>query len=213
MTVEVATFLTGPLETNTYVVRSGADCWVIDPSLGPQEVIEFLRRGRAAPCRILLTHGHGDHVGGVDDLKAAFPGAAVCCPAADAAMLTDPDLNLSGPFGFPLACGAADEVLQPGQTLRLGPTQWQVLDTSGHTPGGVGFHCAAEGIVFTGDALFAEGIGRTDIPGGDLGRLLDNIRRHLLSLPDATQVYPGHGPVTTIGRERLANPFLGPPRP
>ena len=92
--------------------------------------------------------------------------------------------------------------------LACGRSRWDVLDTAGHTPGGVSYYCKEAGAVLSGDALFASGIGRTDIPGADTARLVGNIRSALLSLPDETRVLPGHGPATTIGTERRMNPFL-----
>jgi glyoxylase-like metal-dependent hydrolase (beta-lactamase superfamily II) len=123
-------------------------------------------------------------------------------------MLGDPVANVSAMFGLSLTCPPADELLSPGQTLSEDGLAWRVLDTSGHTPGGVSYHCAEAGVVLTGDALFEGSIGRTDIPGADAERLLRNIRENLLSLPDLTRVLPGHGPETTVGRERRNNPFL-----
>ena len=208
MPLEIHTLVLGPLETNCYVLRDVEEYWVVDPGLGPEPLLQFLRAAKASPRRILLTHGHGDHIAGVAAVKAAYPGARLCCPAGDAGLLSDPTGNLSGPFGFALTAPEADELLEPGQTLAMGQAAWGLLDTSGHTPGGMSFYCRQDGVVLTGDALFAGSIGRIDIPGASAGRLLTNIRRHLLTLPDATRVLPGHGPETTIGQERRNNPFL-----
>ena len=204
MTLEIDTFAVGPFQTNTYVVRSGGECWVIDPGMGAGLVATFLRERGLAPSRILLTHGHCDHIAGVEDVKAIAPEGRICVAAADAEMLTSAALTLSEPFGLPLP----DELLEAGQELSLGESAWRILDTSGHTVGGLSFYCQAEAAVFTGDSLFAQGVGRTDIPGGDWPRLLENIRNRLLSLPSETQVYPGHGPATSIGVEKLHNPFI-----
>lgn len=208
MPIEIAPFLVGPVETNSYVVCSGGACWVIDPGMAPAALVDFLRRERIVPCGVLLTHGHCDHIGGAGEVKEAFPGAAVCCPAGDADMLGDAVRNLSAPFGLSVSCPPADVLIEAGQELTLGGTRWQVLDTAGHTPGGVSFYCPGEAVVFTGDALFAGSIGRTDIPGADGAQLVRNIRQHLLTLPVQTKVYPGHGPPTTVGEERQLNPFL-----
>jgi glyoxylase-like metal-dependent hydrolase (beta-lactamase superfamily II) len=124
-------------------------------------------------------------------------------------MLTDPQQNLSAGFGVPLATGVADPLpLEPGQEMNLAQLPWEVLDTSGHSPGSRSLHCPSGKLVIVGDALFAGGIGRTDLPAGDGERLVANIRQHLLSLPDETRVLAGHGPETTIGTERRTNPFL-----
>jgi len=108
----------------------------------------------------------------------------------------------------PMTFPPADELLQVGQELTLGDTVWKVLDTSGHTPGGVSFYCPDLQVVIAGDALFARSIGRTDFPGSSHAQLITTIRENLLTLPDETQVITGHGPQTTIGLERAANPFL-----
>jgi len=208
MSVEILTFVTGPFETNTYLLRSPGACWVIDPGMEPRGLLALLARERLSPDRVVLTHAHCDHVAGIGDLRAAAGEVAVWCPAADAEMLTDPALNLSSAFGAPIALAPPDEVFRPGDTLKLGDSAWAVLDTSGHTPGGVSLYCPAEGAVFSGDALFAGSIGRTDFPGADGAALVRNIRENLLSLPGETKVYPGHGPPTSIGQEALSNPFV-----
>jgi len=208
MSVEILTFVTGPFETNTYLTRSAGECWVIDPGMGPRGLLEFLARRQLCPDRAVLTHAHCDHVAGIRDLRASVGDVPVWCPAGDADMLTDPALNLSSAFGLPIALPPPDEVFRPGDTLKLGDSAWAVLDTSGHTPGGVSLYCAAEGVVFSGDALFARSIGRTDFPGADGARLVGNIRENLLSLPAETKVYPGHGPATSIGEEGRSNPFV-----
>jgi len=208
MIVRIKTLVLGPLETNAYVLRSGDDCAVVDPGMMPEPLLEFLRAEGTPPGRILLTHGHGDHLAGVADVRAAFPAARLCCPADDAAMLPDARANLSAMFGLPATAPAPDELLRPGDVVKVGESAWLVLDTSGHTPGGVSFYCESAGAVIVGDALFAGSIGRTDFPGADEERLLRNIRRNLLSLPDETKILPGHGPATTVEAERNNNPFL-----
>ena len=206
--VEIFAFPLGFTQTNTYVVCSGGHCWVIDPSFGPWRVLDFLRGRKLRPERIVLTHGHCDHIAGINELLAGVGPVTISCSADDAGMLTDAGENLSQAFGEALTTPPADELLRPGQTLRLGELAWQVLDTSGHTAGGISLYCPAAETVFTGDALFADSIGRCDFPGGNLERLIGNIHRNLLSLPDQTKVYSGHGPVTTIGQEKAANPYL-----
>ncbi len=226
MALQIETLILGPLETNSYVLwsgspcdegpstggrsstRNGASCWIVDVGMWSKPIVEFLRERNLSPQRILLTHCHGDHIGGVEYVKEAFGGVKICCPATEKEMLKSPELNLSATFLMGIEAPDPDELLAPGQILHMGMLDWEVLDTSGHTQGGLSFHCPAEGVVFCGDALFAESVGRTDIPCGDHERLIENIRRNLLSLPDETRVFPGHGPATTIGRERKNNPFL-----
>jgi hydroxyacylglutathione hydrolase len=198
----------GPLETNSYAVASGEDCWLIDVGMWSKPMLEYLRDHDLAPQRILLTHGHGDHIGGVEYLKQHFPDARLACPRADEPMLKSPERNLSATFLMGIEAPDADDLLEPGQSLELDGFAWKVLDTSGHTPGGVSFYCPAKAVVFTGDSLFARNIGRSDIPDGDHERLLTHIRENLLTLPEETRVYPGHGPSTTVGEEKAHNPFV-----
>ncbi len=210
MSITVKTIVLGPLETNCYVLRDGdsQQCVVVDPGMAPGPLFKYLAGERLAVERVLLTHGHGDHIAGITELKKAFPDMTVCCPAADAAMLTDAWANMSAPFGFSITTVKPDELLNCGGSITIGGSRWQVLDTSGHTQGGVSFYSPDAGVVITGDALFSGSIGRTDIPNGSGSRLVGNIRKNLLSLPNETRVLPGHGPESTIGRERRLNPFL-----
>jgi hydroxyacylglutathione hydrolase len=161
------------------------------------------------PAAILITHCHGDHIVGIDAIRQRWPEVELCVPAAEEDWLRDPVKNLSADFGMQLrVAAAASRTIQPGDALQLGGLTWQVLDVSGHSPGGLAYYCPAGRVVITGDALFAGSIGRTDFPGADHARLLENIHVNLLSLPDEVLVYAGHGPVTTIGQERKSNPFL-----
>lgn len=205
--VRIDTLALGPLQTNCYVLRSEDDCWVVDPAW-PQPLLDELKRLGAVPSRILLTHGHGDHIAGAADLKAAYPDALLCCPAADADMLTDPRINMSEIFGVSITAPEPDELIEPGQVLQLGLTRWEVLDTAGHTPGGVSYYCPQAGVVLTGDALFDGSIGRTDIPGASASRLLKSVRVTLMSLPGETRILSGHGPASTINLQKTRNPFI-----
>jgi glyoxylase-like metal-dependent hydrolase (beta-lactamase superfamily II) len=237
MPITIDTFVLGPLETNAYVVQTGGVCAVVDPGWDPAEIIRLLAERKLRLEMILLTHGHGDHIGGVADLKTAYPQAKLYCPKEDLAMLSSPAANLSGMFGVNITCPQADIVLGSTgplgaprafgacadsgrstqghsperlcyQSLELGGIEIKVLDTSGHTRGGVSYYLPGEAVVFTGDALFAGSIGRTDIPGGSASRLLRNIRDNLLGLDKITRVFPGHGPATSVEQEARSNPFF-----
>lgn len=200
-------FVLGELETNCYLVWEPVSrrAVVIDPGGDISGILAELERRRLELTSIVNTHGHADHILGNAALSGAT-GAPVAVGAGDAGMLVDPAANLSAWVGAPFASPAPGRLLRQGDEISLGGAILAVRETPGHTPGGIVL--VGEGVVFSGDTLFAEGIGRSDLPGGDGGVLLDSIRRQLLSLPDETLVYPGHGPETTIGGERLGNPCL-----
>ena len=201
----------GEHETNCYVLRSSdaaKDCLVVDPGLGSEVLIEFLREQQIAPAAVVLTHGHIDHIGGLEALRRSFPGIKVFIHALDAEMLGKPVANLSGMMGRAFTAEPADVCVEDGDCIEQAAVSLQVLHTPGHTPGGLCLYSSGEGIVFTDDALFAESIGRTDFPGGSMSRLVRSIKEKLCTLPDETVVYPGHGPSTTIAREKAHNPFL-----
>ena len=212
----IETFVDRQFGENAYVVHGVDDDgrpggWAIDPSFSPQSdrLVRYVADQGIRLERIVLTHGHIDHVAGVDAVREAHPQARLCLAEPDQPMLADARLNLSAPFGLAITVQAEpDEDLAPGAELTLGRALWRVLDTSGHSPGGRSLYCPGAGVVLSGDALFADNIGRTDLPGSDSDRLIANIRTHLFGLPDETVVYAGHGPTTTIGNERKSNPFV-----
>lgn len=214
--LKIETFLDASFGENAYVISTpDADGrlvgWIIDPSFRPQvdRLLEYVRDQNIRVERVILTHGHLDHIAGVDDVKQAHPDAVVAMPAGEQRALSDPEENLSAMTGMPVTLQTrADEDLPPGAELNLGPLTWQVLDVSGHSPAGRALYCAQAGVVFSGDALFAGSIGRTDFHHSDGRRLVENIKINLYSLPEATTVFSGHGPPTTIGNERKYNPFV-----
>jgi glyoxylase-like metal-dependent hydrolase (beta-lactamase superfamily II) len=208
---QVHTLVSMPFEENTYVVwlPGRTDALVIDPGLEPEIILDFLREQGLTPAAVLNTHGHADHIAGNEALKEAFPAAPLVIGANETALLTDANLNLSAPFGFAIVSPPADRTVKEGDVVEEAGMRLEVYDVPGHSPGHVVFvHRGPPCVVFGGDVLFRGGIGRTDFPGGDGPALLDGIRRKVFTLPPDTVVYPGHGPVTTIGHERRTNPFL-----
>ncbi|MBX3405096.1 MAG: MBL fold metallo-hydrolase [Phycisphaeraceae bacterium] len=202
----------GPFETNCYVVAAAGttDCWIIDPGLGPGEVIDAVRRDGLGPVAIILTHAHLDHVAGVPEVLRAFPGVQIIGHETERDWPGDPELNLSGGYGFPISVPGATKFVADGDSLRIGADNWRVIHTPGHSPGGITLYNPAAGVAIVGDTLFAGSIGRSDFPGSDEATLHSSIRERLYTLPDTTRVLPGHGPETTIGREKRANPFVRP---
>ncbi len=206
-------FTLGPYETNCYVVRAeggpgGGACWIVDASFGPEPIIDFVKAEKLHPEAIVLTHAHVDHIAGVARVKAAFPAAPVLIHADESAWLNNPEINLSALSGTQVTAPGPDRELADGEELTLGATRWRVLHTPGHSPGGIGLYCEGGGVLIAGDALFAGSVGRTDLPGGDFDTLARSIRQRFYTLPGETRVLPGHGPPTTIGQEKLANPFV-----
>jgi glyoxylase-like metal-dependent hydrolase (beta-lactamase superfamily II) len=210
--LQLHTIVSAPFEENTYLVwREGSpDALVIDAGLDPESILSFLAEQELTPIAFLCTHGHADHIAGNDDLKRVYPDVPLMIGRGDAPMLTDPVLNLSGPFGFPLTSPPADRLLTDGEILTLGGFTIEVRDLPGHSPGHVVF-LLRDGdrvIVFAGDTLMRGTTGRGDFPGGNLEQLLTGIRERLFTLPLDTLVYPGHGPATLVGHEKATNPVL-----
>jgi glyoxylase-like metal-dependent hydrolase (beta-lactamase superfamily II) len=210
--LEIHTIVSMPFQENTYVawLPGREDVLVIDPGLEPELILSFLREGNLVPAAILNTHGHGDHIGGNAALKEAYPSAPLIIGENEAHLLRDADANMSGAFGTPILSPPADRLVREGDVVEAAGIRLEVLDVPGHSPGHVVYlHRDSPCTLFGGDVLFRGGIGRYDLPNSDGSRLLNGIRTKLLSLPPDTVVYPGHGPVTTIGQEKQFNPFVG----
>jgi hydroxyacylglutathione hydrolase len=201
-----------PFEENAYVVSLPGrdDCFVVDPGLEPQKIIQYLEKEKLAPVAILNTHGHGDHIGGNAALKRRWPAARLVIGADEAAKLTDAELNLSAAFGMSIVSPPADVLVRDGETFSAAGLDLEVRAIPGHSLGHVVY--LAKGCdpmhVFVGDVIFAGSIGRSDFPDGDFSQLAAGIRTKLYTLPDPTVLLPGHGPSTTVGREKRTNPFV-----
>jgi len=198
----------GLLQTNCYIVgcedtKEGA---IIDPGGDAKHILAEVERLGLKTKYVINTHGHFDHTLANKEVVKAT-GASLAIHSADAPTLT----KGGGAFFFGMmgkASPPADTILDEGQVLTLGKIELKVLHTPGHSPGSICLYNEKEGVLFDGDVLFNMGIGRCDLPGGNRSVLMVSIQRLLALLPDETTVYPGHGPATTIGRERLGNPFL-----
>lgn len=197
----------GALETNCYLVycEETKECAVVDPGADPERIFLEIAEDALKPIAIINTHGHIDHTGANRDIKDHY-GAPIYIHAGDNAMLGKiQQLELS------LFLGAkdsppADHFMNDGDEIKIGNSSLRVLHTPGHSPGSVSL--LGDGFLLSGDTLFMEGVGRTDLPGGSQKQLEQSIREKIMTLPDDTVVLPGHGPQTTVGQERVNNPFL-----
>jgi len=204
--MQILIFPLGSIQTNCYLVadEETKQAVVIDPGGDAPQVLRLLAEHEWQLQYVWLTHAHFDHIGGVAGLIEATQAPLAIHP------LELPLLRAKGGatlFGLNVPpCPEPDILLEPGKSLEVGSLKFEVLFVPGHTPGHVAFYTA--GAVFSGDVLFKDGVGRTDLPGGNYDTLMHSIKDVLFTLPDETKVYSGHGPVTTIGDEKKYNPFL-----
>lgn len=197
----------GMHRANCYIVgcektRKGI---VIDPGDEGDFILSKIRENDLDIDKIVLTHGHLDHIGALEYVRDAL-NARVYIHRDDADMLVSPEKNLSAYTPEQVQANPAEVLLQEGDEIEFGEIRLKVLHTPGHTPGGISLY--GEGVVFTGDAVFLGSVGRTDLPGGDFDLLMENIKEKIFTLPDDTVIYSGHGPDTTVGQEKNYNPFV-----
>ena len=209
--MQVDCLILGAYETNCYCLRHSSqakNCLIVDVGLEAKALINFLEQQQLNPVAVVLTHGHIDHIAGLAALRQKCPDIKVYIHKLDAEMFDEPVSNLSAMTGVAFSIDPADFLLNEQDIIEQADIKLQVLHTPGHTPGGISLYSKDDGVVFVGDSLFADSVGRTDFPGGSMQQLIEGIKTRLLTLPEETKVYPGHGPATTIAREKKYNQYL-----
>ena len=209
MRMKIEKFVLGPVGTNCYIVRNDdtMECFIVDVAACPPEFVSHIRNSGLTVKAVLLTHGHFDHIMGLDRFLEEFPVPVYAC-AAEKDVLESSQLNSSaGMLGQPYTFTGA-RFVKDGDLLDVAGMKIQVIQTPGHTIGGCCYYIADENVLFSGDTLFRASVGRTDLPTGSMSALVRSVTDRLLVLPDETRVYPGHMEETTIGYEKQYNPFL-----
>lgn len=205
--IQVKQVVTGMIEENCYILYSENQALIIDPGDETSKIKDQIEELGVRPIAILLTHTHYDHIGSLEDIRVDYDVPVYVSPQ-EQDWLGDPSANLSVNKPYEVIAKPADHLFSSLETLKIGPFTFDVVPTPGHSPGGVSFIFHEDQFVISGDALFKESIGRTDLPGSEPKRLLDGIRKHLFTLPANYAVYPGHGRDTSIGHEKAANPYF-----
>jgi glyoxylase-like metal-dependent hydrolase (beta-lactamase superfamily II) len=198
----------GAIGTNSYLVwdEKGGEAFIIDPADYTAEIANTIKEEQLRLKYIILTHGHGDHIGGVTMLTREYPGVKLAAGRNEATLLADANLNYSGEISGNRLSLKPDIYLSDGDEMKVGGMTLTVIETPGHTEGGISILTGKT--LFSGDTLFRSSIGRTDLPLGDYDALIKSIREKLFVLPDDITVYPGHMGETTIGFEKAHNPFV-----
>lgn len=207
--MEIKRLVLGLVRTNCYIVYSEETkkAVIIDPAADSRRIMEEISGLGIVPEAILLTHGHFDHMLAAESLKNGYQ-IPICVHKADAELVKHPDLNCSQQFLHMSYSISADEELEDGQNLRFLDGAFTVLSTPGHTEGSCCYYAKEDNILFSGDTLFQESVGRTDLPTGSAAKLVNSIREKLFVLPENTLVLSGHGDQTTIGEEKQYNPYV-----
>lgn len=206
--IKIGKMTIGVCMTNTYFIyrESTKECVVVDPADKGGLIYDKLTEAGLKVMGIILTHGHFDHIWGIDELKEKT-GVLVYSSEDEAEVLAEPSKNLSSAYGRNTSI-KADVELKDEEEITLAGISFKMLKTPGHTPGGCCYYLPEANFLISGDTLFCESVGRTDFPGGSMSTLVRSIKEKLLLLPENAKVYPGHGGTTTIGYEKENNPFL-----
>ena len=207
--IKIEKMVLGMVRTNTWFVlhEETKELILIDPADDAARIIQKIEENEWKLQAILLTHGHFDHIGAVDDLRAHFKGVQCYVGEDEKEVLENRSYNLSASFGSGFAV-RADHLLKDKETLTLAGFKLQVIETPGHTKGGVCYYLPQEGVLFSGDTLFHASVGRTDFPTGSMSQIVRSLRYLTENLPGETVVYPGHQETTTIACEKRFNPYL-----
>lgn len=208
--MRIRIFALGPLQTNGYLLSHGSEAVFVDPGGDPAEVLDVLRDEKLTLTHILITHLHFDHVYGAAKL-ARETGAPILVGNGDA-HLKDMEIGSGGAMGLPKVEPFEFSAIEVGETEFLG-AKCVVILTPGHTPGGLTYYFPDAEAAFVGDSIFAGAVGRTDFPGGSMPTLLRAVEKGIFTLPENTELYPGHGPSTKVREEKLHNPFFQPGAP
>ena len=212
--LKIETFTLGEWMTNCYVIhvdkgkRPITPCWIVDAGFHPEAMIDYIKLHNMKPEMVILTHGHVDHIAGLYAIRGAFHDVPILIHTEETEFLTEPMLNLSVVLEDPITAPPATATLAHGQKLTLEEFSFEVRFTPGHSPGGVTLYQPQHHVAIVGDSLFAGAVGRHDFPTSNGPLLFKSIEEQLMTLPDDTIVLPGHGPSTTIGKERASNPNL-----
>ena len=205
--MKIESFTNGMFAENCYIAIDEAvnEAVVIDPGSQPQDILKWITDAGCTVKYVLNTHGHSDHIGANTAVCDKF-GVKLGIHPLDAPMLTDPKLNLSIYSGDAVISKKADFFLNENDIITFGSSKLKIVHTPGHSPGGICL--VSEEVIFSGDSLFAESIGRTDLPGGSMSDLVSSLKEKIMTLSGDIAVYPGHGPATTIGHEKKYNPYV-----